>query len=445
MQTISEAAPPVKTPRWLRGRRRFVVALLGVALFFTPAIARIGGVDPTAIENRPLVKLPALSRGFGIFPVLTQWSIDHLPLRDLAIRADAKLSQAVFGQPPTYTEQAGVAGLQAGTLQGARAGNAVTAGLADQVFAGRNGWLFLGQEFTSGCSPQLTLSQVTTGIRRLDQMISASGRTFVMVIPPDKDTVDGRFLPATVPDGPCVKRVKAARWKAIDALHLRSVIDLRPALEAEERATGRPSFLPIDTHWTSRTAATVFLPAMLNALSPRLYRSAKVYSAGPVSYTGDLSVLNGAPETKKDTQWDVTRAHVYPGLTTVTNPFVNFPISHYTNIAPRGIPIVENPTVLYGDSFTERSLGLIAPFFANITRIPEISRAAVQSLRDRAEAIAQLTKLIVSSDVVIVEQTERIIFGSNTGSILDPDVLDAIQKALTNAPRGHPLDVSPGS
>ena len=42
---------------------------------------------------------------------------------------------------------------------------------------------------------------------------------------------------------------------------------------------------------------------------------------------------------------------------------------------------------------------------------------------------------------MIVEQTERIVTASNSGSILDPDVLDAIQKALASAPRGRGLTV----
>jgi hypothetical protein len=443
METVSERNPVVPTPRWLRGRRRYAIALLGAVLFFTPGVARLFGVYPTKIENRPLVAFPHLSDGFGAFAILTQWSIDHLPMRNLAIKADAKISEDIFGEPPTYTLATGPVGVgQSGALQGGRAGATTTAGVADQIVPGRDGWLFLGDEFLTGCRPQLTLAQATAGIRRLDAMITSSGRKFEMLIPPDKDTVDGRFVEPGGLDVQCSNANKAVRWKTLDALGLSDFTDLRSALAAEERATGRPSYLPIDSHWTSRTAATVFLPAILRALSPSLYRSAKVSPVGPVSYIGDLSVLNGVPQHASDTEWNVVRPGVAPGRTTTTSPFANFPITRYLNYSRPGVPLVRGRTLLYGDSFTERSLGIIAPFFANLTRIPEISRAAVEGPEARAAAIADLVKDIVNSDVVIVEQSERIVLGSTSGSILAPDVLDAIQHALAQAPRGHGLSVS---
>jgi hypothetical protein len=393
------------------------------------------------VENRPLVKLPSLSEGFGIFPGLTQWSIDHLPLRNLAIRADAHISEDLFGQPPSYTVAGGPVGLgQSASLQGGRAG-ATASGSANQIFPGRNGWLFLGDEFTSGCHPQLTLNQVTSGLQRLDQIITASGRKLVVLIPPDKDTVDDRFAPSTVVDGTCARRGKALRWTALGSLHLHDYVDMLPLVQAEEDKTRQPAYLAIDSHWTDRTAATVFLPAILNALSPRLYRSARVGPGPPDHYTGDLSVLAGSPRTATQTSWSVTRHGVVAGRTTVMTPFPNFPISHYVNTAPPGTPLVRGRALLYGDSFTERSLGIIAPFFSDLTRIPELSRAAAEGPGARAAGLALLTAQIKQADVVVVEQTERIVTGSGTGSILDPDVVNAIQKALGTAPRGNGLTV----
>jgi alginate O-acetyltransferase complex protein AlgJ len=442
MRTVSEQTGPVPAPSWLRGPWRYVMALAGLILFFTPGVARLLGVDPTAIENRPLVALPALSQGFKIFPDLTQWSIDHLPMRNLAIRADSRISEDIFGEPPSYSASGAPVGLgQAASLQGGRAGATTVSGLANQVIPGRNGWLFLGDEFTAACQPQLTLAQVTSGLRRLDRIVTASGRKLVILIPPDKDTIDARFLPSAFIDETCALREKARLAAALGSLSVPDFVDLVPLLKAEELKTGQPAYLPIDSHWTDRTAATIFLPAMLNALSARLYASAHVAPAGPEAYTGDLSVLGGAPRSETQTRWTVTRPGVAPGKSTVTTPFANFPISNYINFARPGVPLVRGHTLLYGDSFTERSLDIIAPFFANLTRIPEISRAAVEGPEARAAAISLLTAQIKASDVVIVEQTERIVAASSSGSILAPDVLDAIQTALASAPHGHGLTV----
>jgi hypothetical protein len=103
------------------------------------------------------------------------------------------------------------------------------------------------------------------------------------------------------------------------------------------------------------------------------------------------------------------------------------------------VPLVRGHTLIYGDSFTERALDRLAPFFADVTRIPEISRGAAEGARDAA--VAQLATHIVSADVVVVEQAERIVAGSAQGSILAPDVLNALQRALSSAPQGHGLVV----
>jgi hypothetical protein len=114
-------------------------------------------------------------------------------------------------------------------------------------------------------------------------------------------------------------------------------------------------------------------------------------------------------------------------------------ISSYRNQSRPGVPLVRGRTVIYGDSFLGRALDSLPQFFADATRIPEVSRGAVSG--KRREAIARLTNALTSADVVVVEQTERIVAGSSIGSILAPDVLDAIQAALAAAPRGHGLVV----
>jgi len=80
--------------------RRFLVAL-GVVFFFAPALAYLIGERAEPIENRPLADLPSLSRGFNVFDDLTQWSVDHLPLRDSAVRLHTRLSRDLLGEVPT--------------------------------------------------------------------------------------------------------------------------------------------------------------------------------------------------------------------------------------------------------------------------------------------------------------------------------------------------------
>ncbi|MGI8921982.1 MAG: alginate O-acetyltransferase AlgX-related protein [Solirubrobacteraceae bacterium] len=440
MRTVSEQVGPVAPPRWLRGPWRWLVLALAAAFFFAPVGVRVFGVRAKPIENRPLVAFPPLSRGFHIFADLTQWSIDHLPLRKLAVRTNARLSEDLFGEPPTYN----VAGAPVGIGQGAAlAGGARPApggSFDNMVISGSHGWLFLGDEFVRGCTPDFTLTQFTAALRRLDTIVTASGRKLVLIVAPDKDTVDQRFVSSSTPFAACSRQAKAERWAALGALGLPDFVDLLPRLQVEERTTGQPSFLALDSHWSDRSSTTVFVKSMLDALSPSLYASARVAPGPRQAYTGDLSVLNGAPMQGSDVRWLLTRPGVAPGATTTTTPFLNFPITHYVNAARPGVPLVRPHTLLYGDSFSVRALDQIAPFFADLTYIPEVSRGAVEGPQARAAAIAALAEQIRSADVVVVEQAERELV-SAVGSILAPDVLDALQSALAKAPRGRGLSV----
>lgn len=436
MHTESESFNPVPHPSWLRSRWRYGVLALGAVLFFTPGAAWLVGVQTPKIENRPLVALPSLSRGLHVFSDLTQWSLDHLPLRNLAIRANARLSEDLFGEAATYTAPGDPVGIgQTATLAGGRAGSGAGSG----VILGRNGWLFISDEFNQGCKPELSLAQVTDGIRRLDSILIASGRRVVIAIPPDKDTVDQRFVPSSVAVGDCARRAKEHRWAALGSLGLADYVDLLTPLRALDRAAGQPAFLPTDSHWTDRAAATVFARAVLDALSPRLYASAQVRPDGPTFYTGDLSVLAGDPKHATDTHWNVTRPGVTRGETTQTVPFTNFPVRHYMNYSRPGVPLVRGRTLIYGDSFTERSLDKLAPFFADATRVPDVNRGAVEGMRDAA--VAQLVAHLRSADTVVIEQVERIMAGSAQGSILAPDVLNSIEQGLAAAPAGRGLVV----
>ena len=78
-----------------------LLAALGIAFFFAPAAAFMAGERAEPIENRPLAALPSLSRGFNAFDDLTQWGVDHMPLRDSAVRLHTRLSRELLGEAPT--------------------------------------------------------------------------------------------------------------------------------------------------------------------------------------------------------------------------------------------------------------------------------------------------------------------------------------------------------
>lgn len=90
--------------------------------FFGPSAAGALGVRAGELENRALTQLPSLTQGWGLFDQLNQWTIDHLPLRDQAIRFNTDLSQRLFDEIPSY-------------------GGERAAADRARVLPGRNGWL----------------------------------------------------------------------------------------------------------------------------------------------------------------------------------------------------------------------------------------------------------------------------------------------------------------
>ena len=96
----SDARP--RTARTKRRPRRWVALLIAFLFFFGPLGAFVLGQRPVAFENRALAEFPSVSDGWDFFPNFTTWAVDHLPLRDKAVRANARASELVFGEAPSF-------------------------------------------------------------------------------------------------------------------------------------------------------------------------------------------------------------------------------------------------------------------------------------------------------------------------------------------------------
>lgn len=100
------AGPPAADrPRAPRRRRPSPVLAGALAFFFTPAAAFVVGVRAEPFENRPLASFPSLSSGWAFLPGFERWGVDHLPLRDVAVRADSATSELIFGEAPDYANR----------------------------------------------------------------------------------------------------------------------------------------------------------------------------------------------------------------------------------------------------------------------------------------------------------------------------------------------------
>jgi alginate O-acetyltransferase complex protein AlgJ len=411
---------------------KLVIGLIAVAFFFTPAVAWLLGERAKPIENRPLAAFPSLDKGFEIFDPLTQWTNDHLPLRATAVRANTRLSRRLFDELPARADEAGPIGVgQAGHVGGAV--NTQGTGAADEfgrAVTGRNGWLYLSDDFIYACRPLLRIEEVVQGLRRLDAIIRDSGRRLVVVSPPDKTAFEPANLPDSWPGLDCIAPAYRARVRALRGLASNGVVDLAAPLADQQRRQKSPIYLPDDSHW-SQMGALVYAQVIARAVDPSLLSGTRIVSTGRQTYTGDLARVTGDPRPNTQDGVRIVRPGVGPAQPTVTHIYPGGDLQRWRNrSAPGGSRLFPGRTVVLGDSFASVWGGTasLTNYFADLTQAPELYPANTVHRLPEAEDV--LIEQIKSSRVFVYEQAERQLWGVRIASIVRPEFLDKLERAL---------------
>jgi hypothetical protein len=395
--TVVDTRPKVRDARPRPRRTRRLVAPLAAGLFFFgPALAFAAGDRAVAFENRKLAEFPALSRAGGFVPGVEAWAVDHLPLRQYAVRAGATLSEKVFGEPPPTTTGTGPS--------------------YPRVIEGRQGWLYFGDDVAEACRPSGSLAGILDRLRRLAAIVRASGREFVFTVAPDKTTVSPGELPENFLGKRCLARRKQEFWTALNAAHLPGYVDLRTPLERLQRESGRSAYWRTDSHWTERSAA-LYGTGLAKALQPDLEKGTRLVPLGPSARQGDLGRLLGVPHDETVERWRLAR----DGVRTLRQDDTGAPISYRVTNDSTSAPLFRPRTLLIGDSFTRESAPWITPYFADLTVLR--SDAPAKAGADRVAAH------IRDSEVIVFEMVERYYAGGH-GEMLDDATLDALEKAL---------------
>jgi alginate O-acetyltransferase complex protein AlgJ len=417
------------------GGRQLTALISALVFFLTPALSWAFGARPAEIENRALTGFPSLSSGFGLFTGLSQWGTDQLTFRGGAISAENAISEGVFGEQFPFDQSSN--GQQTGPLPGnvqpsgpsQPAGPQVGGGgnsgggsneyTGETVIQGTDGWLYLGEDALSKCSPAEPLA---TTIQRLDQLrtlVQNSGRQFVFVVAPDKSTMEPQNLPASYADKSCADAAAPAFWSAITGQG--GALDLRPTLNTVQKQVKHPIYYPLDTHWTDE-GSLVMTRDVAEQLKPGISKTWKTLTVGRQDKPADLPPLLGKTGTRSGSIYALApsgqgdRARELPGpLTTV---------QHVRSQPETG---TENQAVtVLGDSFTEGAARYLSAVFTNMT---VLHYSVVQS--DQKAAI----NAIVGSQVVVVEAVERSVADGNV-QFLDPGFLQALGPQLASHP-GH--------
>lgn len=393
-----------ETRRERRRRRRvsYVVLALAAAFFFGPAVAALAGVRATEFENRKLAPFPSLSEGWGALPKMGTWAVDHLPGREQAVGVNNAISADLFGEVPGDTAAAKASGGYA------------------QVIRGKGDWLFLGDDVTERCRSKAVATDQVARMKRLADIVRASGRTFVITIAPDKSSVYPQYLPDDYVGKACAQAATTAFYAALAANPTPGYVDVRtPLVAAAQQQRSTPLYRPRDSHWSGE-GITLEVPLVAAALDPDLARGTSFPRAGTYQPIGDLTYLLGAPKADDLPAFSTRREGVTMDPTSDLTLNRDKP-THVTNTTTSA-PLYAEPTLLLGDSFTDTSKQFVAPYFKDLTLLH--NRSSTRIVADQMAA----------NHTVVIQMGERLaITGNNL--LLSDKALAAIAAAL----EAHPV------
>jgi alginate O-acetyltransferase complex protein AlgJ len=223
---------------------RVAIALFLLALLVPGACALVGwGTIPDFTENRDLAPFPRDALHFGTVGRFARefdaFASDNFGFREAGILAVAHIKMALGSSPSA------------------------------DVLVGKNGWLVgsgdLDERRGTVVADPVALDAWRVAYQDRAAFVRGLGAYFLMVIPPDKETVYPEALPDWIVKQGNETRVRHAtdvlRSSGID------VLDLKDALLANRNRDGR-LYYKYDTHWNT-LGAFVGAEAMVNYLRQR--------------------------------------------------------------------------------------------------------------------------------------------------------------------------------
>ncbi|MEU4740010.1 hypothetical protein AB0G02_06015 [Actinosynnema sp. NPDC023658] len=400
------------------GRQR-TAGLLATAFFMTPLVLFVLGVRPPAFENREPARFPSITDGWGFFTGLSAWADDNLPLRDVAVRASDGISRGVFGEPPPFGQRHDTQPVQVPVPSpGDEDREKLRAAGFPKVIEGANGWLYLGYDVLGACLPERPMDDVVGAMKELREAVESSGRTFVLVVAPDKTTMVPEHLPSEFVGAQCSKDAHESFWRR--AVDEGKVLDIRPALRVAADRRGAPVYSALDTHWTHEGGL-----AMTRALAEEVQKgvtaSWKATPAAVVQRDADLPPLLG-----KTGQFPLQTYDLAPDGRTVQSRTVDKAFREPLRLTgATGKGVVGAKVGMVADSYTLFATQYLSGGFADLTVVH--SDTAGTKPGDVAD-------VLVDSDVVVVEAAERSLV-SGINPMLSRPTLDVIKSELAEHPR----------
>ncbi|WP_156365422.1 alginate O-acetyltransferase AlgX-related protein [Sciscionella sediminilitoris] len=411
---------PLHRPR--HGRTQRVSLICAVAFLLLPAIAYAIGIRPTEFENHKLAALPGPDRGFGMFTGLDKWATDNLPLREGGVRAEDAISQGIFGELPPKGEGSG--GSPFGPSTGGASSVTPEAEVAakrnqyPEVIRGKDGWLFYGMDVSMKCVTVRSMNDVIASVARFEKILRDSGRTPVVLVPPDKSTILNQYMPDQYAGKKCMTGYRDKFWPKIEKQD--HILDVRKTLTDLRKVDPDEIYFKNDTHWEDMSAIAA-LRAVCERIQPGVSRTWKADKVTSTTRTGDLARLLGSDQTEPWPQYRLSPDGVSGG--TPEQPTSLRSVTTVRNQPAKGM--IDEPAVVLGDSFSLPLDKYASNIFSNVS---------FGAYDDMDGGLTQIQNMIVNSKVVVLEMLER---GMATGEapLLRPKQLDKLEQMLKQHPK----------
>lgn len=344
---------------------RLATAGLAFLLFFGPILAYASGRRGAPVENRPATDFSELSVSWDGFSTLSKFIGDRIPLRSRAIRSDGWIDQHVFQEDPAFG-----------------------GGAVPRIIHGKDGYLFLNDDFEMACQSADVVSQLVGSVGDLATIINASGRRAIFTVAPNKTTLHSDFFPDGQGSLDCLNKYSSELWSGLSAANIDGYVDLKSALSDEMEETREPLYSRKDSHWDSAGSAAA-AKAVINTLQPGLWDDSALQFRGVVDYIGDLTYLEGNPVVDQTPLYEVVRPEITAGTTEIWDAEdMTHIYRRYTNTGPPG-SLITAKTVLMVDSFGVEAMARIIPYFADITFVhfDSLSPEALIAEFNKADAV----------------------------------------------------------
>jgi len=276
-----------------------------------------------------------------------------------------------------------------------------------EVLRGRDGWLFIRDEFQPTCG--YTGTEQRQALERASAAFAAAGIEFRTLLIPSKHSVyPDKVIPEPAFPPSCQDTGRGDIERAVTELG-GQVVDARAALLAARAEPGTPDlYWFMDTHW-SPYGAVIGVRELIRSLEPDLWSDADVVEQGKQRRVMDSARLMGLHRVAVTPKL-VIRPSVELHRTDVDIPIEVQNARTVFRITCTGDrPFLPGRTLVIYDSFFGIDTRLVAPFFEDTTWVH------VGDILQHPE----LTSILGPFDRVIVERVERGFYATNVGAITD--------------------------